>query len=175
MRVQPCSADFAESASFQFVNSAVLAGSPEDVFGVVSSIEHEANWFPDFSRASWRTPEPPGAGAIRDYRLTYMSLVEHFTVWEPGSRLTFWVSECSLPLVRRFMEDYRLSAEGEDRTLLRWTVAYEPLPVLRPLHPILRPYFGRDFRRATANLTAYCERLFGSAVTDPMTDPVTGP
>jgi len=162
MKLQPCPDDFLDTARFRFENEAILAGSPEKVFDVVASIEHEANWFPDFKDARWREPGVPGAGAIRDYRLTYLTLVEHFTVWEPGERLTFWVSDCSLPLLRRFLENYEFSAVADGTTRLRWTVAYDPLGFVRPLHPLLRPHFSRDFRRATANLVAYCRRLHGA-------------
>lgn len=160
-KLQPCPSDFAQAAKFTFDNEAILAGSPEQVFDVVSSIDHERSWFPDFKDAHWVTPEPPGEGATRDYRLTYMRLMEHFTVWRRGEQLTFWVSECSLPLVRRFFEDYTFSAAENGRTKLRWRVAYEPNRILQPLHPLVRPFFARDFRKATANLVAYCEGLYG--------------
>lgn len=162
MKLQPCPPGFVDTARFRFVNEAVLAGTPEQVFEVVSSIEHEAHWFPDFKEARWLTPGPPGVGAVRDYRLTYMRLLEHFTVWAPGERLSFWVAECSLPLVRRFLEDYRFTATASGDTHVRWTVAYQPAAVMRPLHPALRPHFARDFRRATANLVSYCQNLHGA-------------
>jgi hypothetical protein len=161
-KLAPCPADFAETARFRFDNEAVVSGTPGDVFDVVSSIEHEANWFPDFKAAHWLNSEGGGVGAERDYRLTYMRLHEHFTVWERGAHLRFWVSGCSLPLLHRFLEDYRFTATADGKTHVRWRVAYEPLTVLRPLHPLLRPFFARDFRRATANLVTYCERLYGT-------------
>ncbi|HEY0711866.1 MAG TPA: SRPBCC family protein [Polyangia bacterium] len=160
-KLAPCPPDFAETARFHFDNEAVLTGTPAEVFDVVASIEHEANWFPDFKEARWLNAEGGGVGAERDYRLTYMRLHEHFTIWDRGVHLQFWVSGCSLPLIHRFLEDYTFTPLANGKTKLRWRVAYEPPALLRPLHPLLRPLFARDFRRATANLVNYCEKIHG--------------
>jgi len=159
-RLKPCPPDFVDSAPAHFDNQAVVCGTPEQVFDVVTAIEHEGAWFPDFKQAHW-TAGPPGPGATRDYRLTYLRLIEHFAIWQRGKHLAFWVSGASLPLVTRFVEDYRFTPTADGRTHLRWRVAYQPSFFLRPLHPMLRPLFARDFRRATANLVAYCRRLYG--------------
>ena len=52
-KLLPCPADFATNARFRFVNEAICAGTPEEVFEIVSSIDHEAHWFPDFKEARW--------------------------------------------------------------------------------------------------------------------------
>jgi hypothetical protein len=160
-RLSPCPTDFVDTAPARFELQADLAGTPEQVFEVVSSIQHEAEWFPDFKEAHWVTDGPPGAGSTRDYRLTYLRLIEQFTVWKPGEHLAFWVSDCSLPLLSRFSEDYRFRPNFAGGTNLHWRVLYQPLGIVRPLHPVLRPWFARDFRKAMANLAAHCQRLFG--------------
>jgi hypothetical protein len=167
-RLSPCPPDFVETAPARFELEADLAGTPEQVFEVVSSIAHEARWFPDFKQAHWVTPGPPGAGATRDYRLSYLRLIEHFTVWKPGEHLVFWVSACSLPLLSRFLEDYQFRPTPDGGTHLCWRVVYQPLAILRPLHPVIRPFFAKDFEKAMANLVSHCQRLFGDV------DPLTG-
>jgi hypothetical protein len=161
-RLSPCPTGFVDTAPARFEMQADLAGTPEQVFEVVSSIEHEAKWFPDFKQARWVGEGPPGVGATRDYRLSYLRLTEHFNVWKPGEHLAFWVSACSLPLLSRFMEDYRFRPNFAGGTHLNWRVLYQPLGVLRPLHPVIRPFFARDFDKAMTNLVAHCQQLFGA-------------
>jgi hypothetical protein len=47
-------------------------------------------------------------------------------------------------------------------------VVYQPLAILRPLHPVIRPFFAKDFEKAMANLVNHCQRMFGDV------DPSTG-
>lgn len=167
-RLASCPPDFAVRPPFSFDHRLTLAGTPEQVFDVVTSVEHESQWFPDFREAHWLAE--PGVGAVRDYRLAYMRLLEHFTVWEPGRRLEFWVSQWSIPMLRRFLESYRFEPRGSSHTEMFWRIAYQPLWYLRPLHPIVRPMFARDFRKAARQLETYCEELFGTGRSE-----VTGP
>lgn len=158
-KLKKCDISFLRDAPFRFVNSAKFKAESDAVFEVVSNEEHEKHWFPDYAEAYWTTPAPHSVGSTRVYKLSYMTLVEEFIVWERPEQWAFWVSECSLPLVRRFMEHYRISKTPEGSEL-EWQVCYEPNPWLRPLHPLLRPFFDRDFRKATANLCKYIEAGF---------------
>jgi hypothetical protein len=158
-RLNPCEPSFSQEASFRFVNEITVATKPEKVFEVISDGKLEAEWFPDFKSCEWLTPAPHGVGSIRRYKLTYMTIIERFTVWQSGQRLVFFLSECSLPLMTRFMEDYTITPMEDGTTRLTWQVSYSPTWWLRPIHPILRPYFKRDFSRAAANLELLLRRL----------------
>ncbi|MEZ4239040.1 MAG: SRPBCC family protein [Myxococcota bacterium] len=158
MRLSPCDDAFLADPPHAFDHDLVLDLPPDRAFDLISSIEHERDWFPDFAEARWLAPAGPGAR--RDYRLTWLRLVEEFSVWVPGERMTFWVSEMSLPLAVQFAEDYRLSpGPAPHQTRLRWRVAYAPHPWLRPVHPLVRPWFVRDFRHAADALVAHAARL----------------
>jgi len=63
-------------------------------------------------------------------------LHERFIVWEEGRRQTFGVEEASLPLFRRFGEDYLVEPVDENRSRFTWTIAAEPTPGARPGSPI---------------------------------------
>jgi hypothetical protein len=66
--------------------------------------------------------------------------------WDEGKSNAFYVYESSLPLFRRFAEDYIVEADGAE-TLFTWIVAIEPkngfrLP-LKVLAPLVKLGFGR--------------------------------
>ena len=96
---------------------------------------------------------------MRRYRLKYMTILEEFLVWEPGKRLVFRLNECSLPMMRCFVENYLLTPRPDGGTDLRWEVCYTPNPWIGFLHPLIRPMFAGDFDRATNNLRVLFERL----------------
>ncbi|MCB9615889.1 MAG: hypothetical protein H6722_25930 [Sandaracinus sp.] len=148
---------FACSAPLRFVHHLTLRCDPQTLFECIASGEHEKHWFPDFAGLRWH--DTPGVGATRTYRLSYMRIVEHFTRWEPGKALEFWVSECSLPLLDQFAESYAIRPLNHELTELTWHVGYEPRRALCALHPILRPIFARDFATASRQLGAYAEKL----------------
>src|SRR5688572_18682787 len=85
--LEPCAPACIESMELHLENRIEVAASPEQVFDVIAGVSasSEASWFPDFRSLSWRTPGPHGVGAVRDYRLTYARMMEHFIVWDPGA------------------------------------------------------------------------------------------
>jgi hypothetical protein len=87
-----------------------------------------------------------------------MTILEEFLIWERGRRLVFRVNSCSLPILRRFLENYELRPGAERGTEVVWEVCYEPNPWLRFLHPLLRPFFAKDFAKAARQLEALLNR-----------------
>jgi hypothetical protein len=159
MRLAYCDEHFVQSAPYRFVNVIRCATSPDTAFDVISNSEFDEEWFPDFVSAEWKTPPPYGVGSKRLYKLKYMTILEEFLTWERGRRLVFRVSYCSLPIVRRFLENYEIRRDAEGRTEITWQVCYEPNPWLRFLHPLLRPLFAKDFSKAANQLEALLARI----------------
>lgn len=157
----PCDDAFFDDPPFHWTFEDEVAGSPARVFDVLTRAELERFWFPKFKDSRWRGV--PGAGVKRDYHLTYMHIVEHFVVFEPGVRLRFYVTSSSLPLLHRFGETYDLTPAGPGRSRLRWQIAYEPHRAMRWAHPVLRPLFASDFRAAMRQLCAFLARDAGAA------------
>ena len=161
-KLAPCDLTFLDTAPWRFFNRAVLPAPPDVVFEVISSSELEKEWFPDFIEAEWLTKEPQGPGSLRRYKLSYMTILEEFIVWEPGKRMAFRLNEMSIPFLRRCLEYYSLIPTDDGGTELLWQVCYDPHPLVRPFRVMLEPMFRRDFRRATKQLTDLATRL-GSA------------
>ena len=146
------------TSKYRFENRAVVPGDPDEVFELLVDAELEKEWFPDYVGAEWLTSQ--GLGAVRDYHLTYMSIREHFTVWDPGQRLVFYLSSCTLPFTSCFMEDWQLEADGAGRTRVRWTVHFTPHWLVFPIQPLLIWYFTRDFRTAMRRFSDAVNRRF---------------
>jgi hypothetical protein len=77
-------------------------------------------------------------------------LHEVYFRWEEGRRKSFYVSEATLPLFRRFAEDYLVEETSPTSCRFTWTVVSEAPPAARPGNPlnalITRSLF-RDTRR----------------------------
>ena len=56
--------------------------------------------------------------------------------WEDGRRKSFYVSEATLPLFRRFAEAYLIEETSQSSSRFTWTVASEAPPAARPGKPI---------------------------------------
>lgn len=149
---------FVERSPHFFHNEMVVPAAPEQVFAILAATETWPQWFPDFVGTEYTSAGPVGVGATRRVRMKILSADERFLCWEPGRRFSFEVYRLTLPLVRRLVEDVQLEPAGEGKTRLRWRMAYEPRPLLRLVHPLLRLVFGRMFRNAAQGLLAYVQR-----------------
>lgn len=71
---------------------------------------------------------------------------ERFFRWDEGSGYSFAVYESTIPLFKRFAEDYVVEPDDDD-TSFTWTVAIEPKDRLvlpfKALAPVLKAGFGR--------------------------------
>jgi hypothetical protein len=65
-----------------------------------------------------------------------LTLNETYFRWEEGRRKSFYVAEATLPLFRRFAEDYLVEETSPSTARFTWTVASEAPPAARPGNPI---------------------------------------
>jgi hypothetical protein len=88
--------------------------------------------------ARWTSPRPFGVGTTRTMPALYGALVidERYFRWEEGRRQSFWVERASLPLFRRFAEDYLVEETSPATCRFTWTIAAEPSPAGRPGGPL---------------------------------------
>ena len=90
------------------------------------------------SGVTWTSPRPFGEGTTRTARTRggALALREIYFRWEEGRRNSFYVSEATLPLFRRFAEDYLVEEISPSSCRFTWTVANESPPAARPGDPI---------------------------------------
>lgn len=152
--LRPEPLEFATSAPQYFHHEIDLDASPEAVFAVFADIDSWPRWFDDMRAARW-TCEGGGLGATRHVELGALSADERFLAWEPGKRFSFRVETLTLPLVRAFVEDWRLEPREGGGTHLVWRVGYETTALGWLLHPLLRTIFNRQFGRTLRGLQQY--------------------
>jgi hypothetical protein len=149
--VEPADEDFLASAPHVFRYSKRFAAPPETVWESLASDESLAAWGSTVSAVNWLSPRPFGVGTTREVVLApgLARVRERYFRWDEGRRHSFSVYEASLPVFRRFAEDYVVEPEPSDSgaTRFTWTVAIEPKRAFAvpftPLAPVLKMAFGR--------------------------------
>jgi polyketide cyclase/dehydrase/lipid transport protein len=145
--LEPADDDFFTSAPHVFRYTKRFAATPKQVWEQLTSDVSLAAWGPAIKKVTWTSPRPYGVGTTRDVVAPGGStLRERYFRWDEGKSHAFYVYECSLPLFRRFAEDYIVEPDG-DQTSFTWTVAIEakgafPLPV-KLLAPVLKAGLGQ--------------------------------
>jgi hypothetical protein len=90
---------------------------------------------------------PYEKNATRDVSLVGGMLVkELFFHWEENERVAFYVTESTIPNLRKFAEDYIVERVSPNETRLTWTVAIENIGFMRYLNPVTAPIMKLVFR-----------------------------
>ncbi|MFH8386587.1 SRPBCC family protein [Kitasatospora sp. NPDC018058] len=149
---------FFETAPHRHAYVMDLPVAPETVWRGLAG-DAPLSWCRGLAGGRYTSVAPHGVGTTREITAAgLLHLREEFVRWEEGTRHSFCVTEASLPLYRRFGEDYvvRPNAHG---TRFTWTFAFEPNPLLA--HPAaLTDLPGTAFLKT---LIADTKRHFGAA------------
>jgi carbon monoxide dehydrogenase subunit G len=125
-----------------------VAVRPERVWESLTSDRNVADWGPGVRKVTWTSPRPFGVGATRDVVLALNAITvrEHFFRWDEGEGYAFYATAANRPGLRRFAENYVVTADGTG-ALLTWTIAIEAQPAfatpVRLLSPVNRAAFGQ--------------------------------
>jgi hypothetical protein len=152
--LQPATLDFLETALYRHVATEVVPCPAETVFAAIS--EDPAgwgNWYPGFSHAGrYLSPPPHGVGSVREVVVLGTRFREQVIAWEAPYRWAFSVEQASVPFAHRFAEDYRVAPHSGTQSVVQWTLAIEPRPLVGVAMPLMRLVLPGLFRRAMANL-----------------------
>lgn len=149
--LQPIDEGFFDSAPNRWADAMDIAQPADRVWAQLTS-DDPLTWCRVLTGITWTSPRPFGVGTTRTARalLGAMVLNERFFRWEEGRRKSFLVEQSSLPLFRRFGEDYLVEPTSDTSCRFTWTIAAEPHTAARPGSPVnamlMRSLF-RDTRR----------------------------
>lgn len=131
--LEQCGDDFLASAPQHEVGVFEIAQPARRVWEALTS-EDTLNWCRALSSVTWTSPRPFGEGTTRTVRTPLGALVlkEVYFRWDEGRRKSFYVRQATLPLFRRFAEDYLVEDTSPTSCRFTWTVASEPTPLGRP-------------------------------------------
>ena len=145
--LEPADDEFIASAPHVFRYQKRFAATPEQVWESLTSDVSLAAWGPTIRKVTWTSPRPFGVGTTREVVVLGGGTGrERYYRWDEGHSHAFYIYESSLPLFKRFAEDYVVKPDGAE-TLFTWTVAIEPknafrLP-LKVLAPVLKAGLGQ--------------------------------
>jgi FAD/FMN-containing dehydrogenase len=158
-RFAPTDPTYAERAPYVIDTQVVMDASPDTIYEEFVELGEARSWLDHFRRVDQiQRPggEPAAAGTdehVFDEVFSFMTLrVRTLRESEPGRRWIASVDGCSMPLAREMYEEVALEPQPDGMTLFRWRVWYEPLPAMRPFHPLVRAFFVRMFRRSAERL-----------------------
>lgn len=159
--LEPADASFLDTAAHRYVNVIDAPVAPEAVWASLQSDRSLAAWGRSVKSVEWTSARPFTVGTTRQVTLPLGATVrEEFFRWEDGERYSFFVRESSLPGLRRFAEDYVVTAhDGGAR--LTWTVAIEARPRFAVPVRLLSPVVGLAFAQAAREGRAYFARQAG--------------
>lgn len=145
--LEPADDDFIASAPHVFRYQKRFAAPPAKVWESLTSDESLTAWSSMIKELTWTSPRPFGVGTTREVLPPGGPRVrERYFRWNEGHSHAFYVYESSLPLLRRFAEDYLVEPDG-DGTLFTWVVAMEPKGALalpfKVMAPVMKASFGR--------------------------------
>jgi hypothetical protein len=151
--LEPVTLEFLTSAPIRHTSTETIPHLPDAVFAAVA--EDPAGWggwFPGFTRSGrYVTAAPHGIGAVREVTMLGNRYRERIVAWEAPTRWAFVMESMSIPLARRFAEEYRITPV-DSGSQVAWTLAMDPRGPLRAAGPLTAPLLSQLFRRAMRNL-----------------------
>ena len=145
--LQPIEESFFDSAPFRLRETFELRGPASQVWADLTG-DDPLVWCRIIQRITLTSPPRYGVGTTRTARALGGAIVFHerFLGWEEGRRHSFYVMQASVPLFKRFAEDYLLEPTDETSCRLTWTIATEPRGLGRLANPANRLLLSTLFR-----------------------------
>lgn len=145
--LDPVTLDFFDTAPLRVQCTMVARCTPETLFETLRGDTVWTEWAGVIQGVSWTSEKPYERNATRDVSLLGgMVVKELFFHWEENERVSFYVTESTIPNLRKFAEDYRVERVSPNETRLTWTVAIENAGFMRYFNSLTAPIMKLVFR-----------------------------
>ncbi len=151
-RFAPAELDFGQRARETIAVEAQIAAPPEVVFAHAIRLQRARQWLRYFGHVRWLTPHHEGEGATVDETFAFMTLRVRTLLDQPGERWSSSIDACSIPLASMMLQDIHFEADGCGGTKLCWLIHYDPPLLLRPIDPLVQPFFRHMFSSSVKRL-----------------------
>jgi hypothetical protein len=122
-KLQPVDETFFADAPKRFVGTFEIGRPASEVWAELV-VDGALSFCRSLRGAKWTSPRPFGVGTTRTMPALFGALVvdERYFVWEEGRRQAFCVERASLPLFRRFAEDYLVEGTAPTTSRCAWAI-----------------------------------------------------
>lgn len=129
----------------------LIPAAPRAVFDVFDDVSQSWRWLPGFLGAHFHTANTRGEGATFDEVFSFMTIRMRVLRADPGREWLATCEGCTLPVGSSLVQRISL-LDACGRTRVRWQVAVDLTPPLKPLYPAIAPLFQALFTRGLENL-----------------------
>jgi len=155
----PRETDFVADAPFRLCNEVTLTATPEEAWAVLTDNERWPEWYVPAKECRTTSDVATGVGATRWAHVDLFKVNERIVAWEEPTRWSFTILDANLPGFESVVEDFALSAVGEDRTHVTYTFGCELKAWMRPLTPILKWRLGGILSSGIQGLQGQIDKL----------------
>ena len=151
----PQTIEFADTAPAQAEGSAVVVGTPAEVWAVLVDYPRWTEWFGGPVSKVRSTSDPvTGVGSTREVTLGRgkgLRFAERFIAWEPDALWAFTAYEAPGGL-EGLVERCTIEPISDTRTRVTYRMAFAPKPVVKPLVPLLRSRISKALTKGMEGL-----------------------
>lgn len=150
----PVDASFATTAPRTVVVEQVIASAPGPIWAALVDNPSWTAWFPGMKRCDDTSDPTHGVGSTRSVTVGGLKADETFVAWEPEKLWAFTIVKTNLPMAKRFLEQVEL-IPGDGVTTLRYTGAFEPTWLTRPIAKLVEKQLRTAWTGGLAGLAAH--------------------
>lgn len=145
---------FANSAPRKVVVEQRIDTSTGPIWAALVDHPGWTQWYPGMKKCRGTSDPASGVGSTRTVSVGGLVADEEFVAWEPETLWAFSIVKTNLPMAKRFLEQLEL-IPGEGSTLVRYTGAFEPVFITRPIASLIEKQVSAGWTEGLGGLATY--------------------